>query len=123
VKSSRLALMSPFPVVRLAGSVVQTGARVRVLEVKAPRGAKITVRCIGKSCTKKRVSKRAGRKRARFPAVERFLRAGTVVAVRVRQPGFIGKYTHWKIHGGKLPKRTDRCLYPGRAKPARCPDA
>jgi hypothetical protein len=41
--------------------------------------------------------------------------------VAVRKGNMIGKYTRWLIRGGKLPRRKDSCLYPGRSKPARCP--
>ncbi|MDP9144183.1 MAG: hypothetical protein M3N43_05745, partial [Actinomycetota bacterium] len=61
------------------------------------------------------------RKPVRFKGMTRFLRAGTILRVSIRRSGQIGKYTSWVIRGGKLPKRKDRCLYPGRIKPARCP--
>lgn len=51
----------------------------------------------------------------------RFLRAGTVLEVLIREADLIGKYTRWRIRGGKLPKRADSCLYPGQSKPSRCP--
>jgi hypothetical protein len=51
----------------------------------------------------------------------RFLRAGTILKVSIRKRGEIGKYTRWLIRGGKLPKRKDLCLYPGKKKGKRCP--
>jgi PKD repeat protein len=115
------SLLYPFPVVRLAGSVIAGGARVRTLEVRAPRRARISVRCAGSSCPAKRFKTTAGRRPVRFKRLARFLRAGTVLSVSVTRGSSIGKYTRWRIRGGKLPKRTDRCLWPGRSKPARCP--
>jgi hypothetical protein len=41
--------------------------------------------------------------------------------VSIRKSGQIGKYTRWLIRGGKLPKRKDLCLYPGKSKGRRCP--
>jgi hypothetical protein len=57
----------------------------------------------------------------RFKSMIRFLGAGTIISVSVTKPAQIGKYTRWLIRGGKVPKRKDLCLYPGRSKPARCP--
>ena len=117
-----LALMNPFPVVRLAGSLYPRGVKVRALEAKeAPRESTVTVLCAGKSCPAKKIVKTAEAKRVRFKAMTRFLWAGTIISVSVRQGDLIGKYTRWLIRGGKLPKRTDRCLYPNRRKPVRCP--
>lgn len=119
--ASPALLMNPFPVIRLAGSVTAAGARVRTLEVRAPRRSQITVRCAGKSCPAKRFAKTSAMRRVRFKRMARFLRAGTVITVAVRKGNMIGKHTRWLVRGGKLPKRKDLCLYPRRAKPARCP--
>jgi PKD repeat protein len=114
-------LIYPFPVIRLAGSVIARGARVRTLEVRAPRRSQITVKCAGKSCPAKRFAKTSATRRVRFKRMARFFAAGTVITVAVRKGNMIGKHTRWLIRGGKLPKRKDLCLYPGRSKPGRCP--
>lgn len=119
--ASPVALINPFPVARLAGSVYPRGVRVTILEVRTPRSSKVVVRCTGKSCPAKRITKTSKRKPVRFKAMARFLRAGTVIKVSIRRSGQIGKHTRWIIRGGKLPKRTDSCLFPGKSKPARCP--
>jgi PKD repeat protein len=119
--SGRPGLMYPFPVIRLAGSVISRGARVRILEVLAPRSSQITVRCAGKTCPAERIAKRSATRRVRFERMARFLAAGTVITVAVRKGHLIGKHTRWLIRGGMLPKRKDLCLYPRRSKPARCP--
>ena len=121
--SSGLALINPFPVVRLAGSVYPRGVKVRTLEAKAPRRSTVTVLCAGKSCPSKKIVKTAKRKPVRFKSMSRFLREGTILSVSVRKGGQIGKYTRWLIRGGKLPKRKDLCLFPNRRKAARCPSA
>ena len=41
-------VIRPFPVVRMRGVLTSTGAKVSVLSVRAPRAAKITLRCKGK---------------------------------------------------------------------------
>jgi hypothetical protein len=119
--SAGFSLMSPFPVVRLAGSLYPRGVKVRALEARAPAQSTVTVRCAGKSCPSKRIVKKADKSRVRFKAMTRFLREGTIISVSVRKGALIGKYTRWLIRGGKLPKRKDLCLYPRRSKPARCP--
>ena len=41
--------------------------------------------------------------------------------VRVTKRGFIGSYTAFTVRRGKLPKRSDDCLKPGRSAPVACP--
>jgi hypothetical protein len=120
--SAGLALMNPFPVVRLAGSLYPRGVKVRALEAKkAPLQSTVSVLCAGRSCPSKKIVKTAEKKRVRFKEMTRFLREGTIISVSVRKGGLIGKYTRWMIRGGELPKRKDLCLYPNRRKPVRCP--
>jgi PKD repeat protein len=114
-------LMNPFPVIRFAGTVTARGARVRTLEVQAPRRSKITVRCAGKTCPAKRFTRTSATRRFRFKRMAGFLKAGTAITVAVRKGNLIGKHTRWLVRGGKLPKRKDLCLYPRRSKPAPCP--
>ena len=119
--ASAVALINPFPVARLAGSVYPGGVRVRILEVRTPAKSKVVVRCFGQSCPAKELRKTSKKKPVRFKSMSRFLRAGTVLKVSIRKRGQIGKYTRWLIRGGKLPKRQDLCLYPGRSKGRPCP--
>ncbi len=119
--ASAVALINPFPVARLAGSVYPGGVRVRILEVRTPAKSKVVVRCFGQSCPAKEFRKTSKKKPVRFKSMSRFLRAGTIIKVSVRKSGQIGKYTRWLIRGGKLPKRQDLCLYPGRKKGRPCP--
>jgi hypothetical protein len=115
------SLMNPFPVVRLAGSVYPGGVKVRILEAKAPRRSTVTLRCAGSRCPAKKITRTSTRRPVRFKSMVRFLRAGTIISVSITKSRQIGKYTRWLIRGGKVPKRKDLCLYPGRVKPARCP--
>jgi hypothetical protein len=121
VTVSGLSLMNPFPLVRLAGSAYPRGVRVRILEAKAPRRSTVTVRCAGKRCPARKIVRTSTRKRVRFKSMSRFLSAGTIISVSITKRAQIGKYTRWLIRGGKVPKRKDLCLYPGRSSPARCP--
>ena len=118
-----LRLMSPFPVVRLAGEVVRNGARIQTLSVRAPRRAQVVVRCGGVRCPGARLTKLSGRKPVRFRKLERFLPAGTNLVVLVRRAGQIGKYTRFQIRNGRVPKRTDGCLLPGASAGVKCPGA
>jgi hypothetical protein len=108
--------LRPFPVVRVAGYVMAHGSRIVVWSVKAPRGAKIEVRCKGPGCPLRQRSFRPGRIRP----LERYLRAGVAITIRVTRPGFIGTYTHVVIRSRKRPIRRDACLVPGDTRPRAC---
>jgi hypothetical protein len=119
------ALMTPFPIVRIASTDTRTGIRLRLLRVEAPAGARITVSCRGRSCplkTLRRVANRAksGATTYRFRAFERGLRAGVVLEVRVWKAGVVGKYTRLVVRRGRLPQRIDECLDPAGVKPIVC---
>jgi hypothetical protein len=116
-------LMTPYPVVRLAGRLTRSGARVRVLSVlRAPVCARVRVSCRGRSCPAKRASGYVGRGGPlRFPTFERRLRAGTVLTVRISKNALIGKFTQFKIREDIGPRRRDRCLRPGERAGSPCP--
>jgi PKD repeat protein len=115
-------LMSPFPVVTLAGRLTSSGARIKRLSVRAPVCARVVVRCRGR-CPAKRVSSYTGRRQLRIRRFERELRAGTVLTIAVSKGAQIGKLTTFKIRQGSPPKRTDKCLRPGDRRGSRCPRA
>ena len=117
------ALLSPFPIVSLRGRLVRGGAIIQALEVmQAPRGARVEVRCRGRSCPFRRKVRTspANNRRVRFREVRHRLRAGVLLQVFITKPGVIGKYTSFKIRGNATPLRRDRCLVPGVRKPMRC---
>ncbi len=109
----------PFPVVRIAGRVRRATQIVR-LSVKAARGSKVTVRCFGRSCPVRAMTRRVRRREVRFQRLERSMRPGTRIVVRVTRPGQIGKYTRFRMRARKAPARVDRCLLPGVRRPVRC---
>ena len=117
-----LKLMSPFPIVRLAGEVVRDGTRIRTLSIRAPSGARVMVRCRG-GCPAKRLQKPVARGPVRFRSLERFLPAGSVLEVLVRRGDQIGKYTQFRIRRGRVPRRTDGCLPPNSMRGVKCPGA
>jgi hypothetical protein len=114
-------VLSPFPVVRIKGLLMATGARVTLLRVTAPRGVRISVTCWGRDCPVRRYVARPGVRRLR--RFERDLAAGTRLEVIVSKPGFIGKSTVIVIRRSAAPRRTDRCLPPGATRAVRCPAA
>jgi PKD repeat protein len=114
----RASLLSPFPVVRVAGSRRGSAVQIRLLEVDVPRGARVRIRCRGRGCPKARRHAQAARLR-RFRRYERGYGPGAVLAVSVKTPGTIGKYTRFRVsRGGRLLRR-DLCVAPGK-RPTRC---
>jgi hypothetical protein len=128
-------LLSPFPVVRLVGTVTSKGTRVRSLAVKAPEGSTVRIRCEGRGCplrsqTRTAVARRSPRIHAGDSSVVRFrrlrrraLRPGAVLEVWVTRKDVIGKYTQFRIRRRKPPKRTDLCLAPNGSEPIACPSS
>ena len=112
-------MLEPFPVVRIKGWLTAQGAQVTLLTVRAPRGVRITVRCRGASCPRARWAHTAALTRLR--RFEGALAAGTELQISVTRPGWIGKSTTIVIRRGRAPLRRDRCLFPGKARPQRCP--
>ncbi len=115
--------LSPFPVVRLAGTVARRGVRVRLFTVYAPLSATVAIHCRGRGCPfARRGPSFVTRANATGPnadagrtlTIERFggrlLRAGTTLRIFVMHPTRIGKYTRFVIRSGRPPSRVDRCL-------------
>jgi PKD repeat protein len=127
---STLRLLSPFPVVRIAGSILRRGTRIRLLSVHAPAGARVSIRCSGRGCpfakqvrTTRGAPTAEAARQVRVRRLERLLRPGVVVKVLVTRANTIGKYTRFKIRSGRPPTRVDRCLNPGSSRPVSCPAA
>jgi hypothetical protein len=111
------ALLRPFPAVRMKGTLARGGARITLLKVTAPRKARVRVRCAGKSCPLHSVRRKPGR----IHKLERYLRAGTKITIRVTRAGFVGKHVQLVIRADAAPSRTDRCAAPGTPGPIACP--
>jgi Bacterial Ig-like domain len=127
-----LRLLSPFPLVRISGTLTSTGARISLLSVRAPRGALVRV-TVSPACSRTRHASRrcrvlqAARTVGRhdlvtFRALARAYRSGTVIVVRVWRTDRIGKYTRFTIVRGKSPRRVDQCLVPAATRGSRCPN-
>ena len=118
------ALMTPFPIVRIAGQLLPGGARVRVLSVRGPRGAVVSVHCRGEGCPLRSLRRRVRRQLLRVERLERRLNAGVRLEIYVRQRNRVGKYTRIRIQAGRRPPlRVDRCVLPGGLTPVRCPSS
>jgi hypothetical protein len=122
-----LRLLSPFPVVRIAGRITKRGTRVRLLIVEAPLGTKVTVRCSGGGCPFRKQTravpasaKSGAAVRVRVRRLERLIKPGVRVRVYITQRATVGKYTGFRFRPGNPPARTDRCLMPGSWVPAMC---
>jgi PKD repeat protein len=109
--------------IHLRAALLQSGARVQLLGVRAPKGSQATVRCRGKGCPAKERRKVIGKSGSvRFTTYQHRLRAGIRLEIYVRKAGTIGVYTRYTIRGhGRNPSRTDACLLPNVTKPTRCP--
>jgi PKD repeat protein len=114
--------LSPFPVIRIAGRLLGTRTRIRVLSVLAPRGATISVRCRGRGCvrrTQRLVTRTASTVRLRrFEG--RSMAAGSSIEIAVSRAGLIGKHTRFTFRARRSPLRADRCLAPGSTRPVSC---
>ncbi|HEY2140591.1 MAG TPA: Ig-like domain-containing protein, partial [Solirubrobacteraceae bacterium] len=128
----RMPLMQPFPIVRIVGSDTRAGARLSLLSVQAPVGARVTVGCRGGGCPAKpesRVAVAGGHRNSTgvvlvaFRRFERPLRAGASLEIRVSKPGEIGKYTRFRIRRNRPPLRVDACLDPTLGTPIACPSS
>lgn len=120
----QLAMLTPFPIVRIRGVILRGSARLSLLSVKAPAGARVKVTCHGGGCPKKKsvvLRVASGKSSVRVRSLERRLRKGAVIEVFVTAPGQIGKYTRFTIRANAAPARRDLCLQPGHSKPVACP--
>ena len=130
VKAPPAVLMSPFPIVRIAGALTSSGAKINLLTVQAPVSAHVTVLCRGRGCRTKsetqsaKASRNAKHKTAAvllsFGRFERSYRARTVLTILVAKPETVGKYTTFVIRRHKLPVRTDACVAAGGSTPIPC---
>jgi PKD repeat protein len=114
-----LRLLSPFPIVRIAGRTTRRGVHLKLLTVDAPQGSSVLVRCRGRGCPFKAKTRTASF--LRLHRLERPLRAGVMVRIYVTSRSAIGKYTLFKILKNAAPVRVDGCLMPGSLKPVVCP--
>jgi hypothetical protein len=121
-------VLLPFPLVRIVGTVFRSRVRIRLLAVKAPVQARITVSCRGLSCPARSARRVAESRRGqllwtRFRQFERSLSARAVLEIRVSRTGEIGAFTRFVVRRRALPLRVDSCLDPAGIKPIACPSS
>jgi PKD repeat protein len=107
--------------VELRAAVYRKFTKVRGLLVRAPKGSKVTVRCLGKGCPKVVTKTSKGSKKLRFKKLQRNFKPGRKLIVTVTKNGFIGKQVVWTIRRRKAPLRQDLCMNPGAKKGSACP--
>lgn len=113
--------LTPFPVLVLVGRLQGSRTRITEFVVRAPRRARVSVRCKGRRCPFRQVNGRVGkRKRLRLRRAQRTFRAGQVLEVRVTGRNRIGKFTRVTFRRGRPPRRSDLCLRPAARIPRRC---
>lgn len=120
---SALRLLHPRPFIHIKGHTTGRGAQIDLFSVRAPGGAKISLRCKGRTCPlsiKKRAIRGSKARTVRFKAIQGWLRAGIVLEVRVTKKGFVGRFTRFRIGKLKPPVRWDGCLFPGSNTPKDC---
>ena len=116
-----LALLNPFPIVRIVGTPLRRGAKIKRLSVRAPTGSLVSVTCRGRDCPKRKGSSTRSKGRViRLKRYERRLRAGTRIGIRISHSALVGKYTSFVIKRRRRPARKDMCLPPGTRKPVAC---
>ena len=117
-QASKPRLMTP---VRIRGRLTRSGARITLLTVRTPSGARITLRCSGRGCLAERWARTTALTRSK--RFEGAFRAGTKLVITVTKAGRIGKRTTIVMRRGKAPRRADQCLMPGVRKALACPAA
>jgi hypothetical protein len=123
-------LMRPFPVVRIVTTRAAGRIRLKLLGVEAPAGATVTITCKGKGCPVRSLShvlskpkakgKTAGTPTLSFARLQRVLRPGIVLEIRITTAGQVGKFTRLTIRKGKLPLRADACVNGKEPRPVPC---
>ena len=91
--AKRPVTMRPLPTIRIAGVVLRDGALIRILSVRAPRGATVRVRCSGKGCPAAATARTSATRLVRFRRFEREA-ARRREARAVRTAGREGRQVH-----------------------------
>jgi hypothetical protein len=123
-----LALLTPFPVIRIVGRSTARGAKVSLMTVRTRVGTYVVSRCVGTAArcpyTQRfsRVPGITGRIRTvHVRGFERSFRAGVLLRVYVVGAGRTGKFTSFRIRSGHAPRRNDGCVAGVVLRPVACP--
>jgi hypothetical protein len=95
---------------------------MNTFKVLGPKGATVRITCTGRHCPLRKWTHRLRTRRAvSVRPLERWLRAGSVIVIRVGRREWIGKYTRIAIRRGRPPTRVDGCLGIDGKHVTRCP--
>jgi hypothetical protein len=100
-----------------------SSTRVLRLQSRAPKGARVELRCKGRGCKVKRkvfTQKRTIHSLLPYLPKSRMLRKGIVLEIRATAPRTLGTYVRFTIRGTRLPSRLDRCIA-SNGKLRKCP--
>lgn len=103
--------------------VFPASTQVLKLQVKAPKGSMVRLRCKGRGCKVRRAhfkQRRATHNLRRYLPRSRMLPVGTVLEIRVTAPRTLGTFLRLRIRGSALPTRLDRCIA-SSGKLRKCP--
>jgi Putative metal-binding motif/RTX calcium-binding nonapeptide repeat (4 copies) len=92
---------------------------------RAPRGATIRLLCSGPGCAWHARTVKLKRARSKINLMQQVrglvLHPGAQFEIRITKRRTIGGVSRFVVLSGKPPARRDRCLFPGRKRPRRCP--
>lgn len=121
VGAAAILPLTPFPQVRFVGRATRRGARLSLVSVTGPGGARVDVACSGRSCPRRIASRTlAAARTMKIGALHRPLRSGVRIRIRVTAAGRIGKYVELRIRARRSPVRRDLCVMSATATPVRC---
>jgi hypothetical protein len=104
---------------RLRAIPTPNGIQVVSLRVTSPRNAIVEVSCSRRRCRTLRARARRGRLTFRRGIAGRRLPSGTVIAIRVKRAGAIGRYLEYRVRRGSFSDQRSRCLHPASRRPGR----
>jgi len=91
---------------------------------RSPAHVRVKLTCHGRGCPFKAKQRTIGKATSRFSLRSLIkgarLRRGTRLEIRVTRSGYIGLVTTWVMRSPADPKRSDRCMIPGRKRTSRC---
>lgn len=108
--------------VDISGLPRMAGARFTKLRVRAPRGAKVYVRCLGRRCRVRRAFRKTVGRSANLyvRSYQTFFWTGSVIEIQVSVSGYQTKFVKIRVRGHNHGvSRYNGCVVPGK-RPGRC---
>jgi hypothetical protein len=98
----------------------RAGITIDVLSVRAPSGTVVELRCRGDRCPLVRRTVVSRGRIVRFRDLGGRPLVRVTLDVRATKPGYVGKFTRFRLRPGRFPLRSDACIVPGRSAPTAC---